>query len=193
MDINKLHKGWHSRGYLPHLDAPCEIQAITFRLGDSVPKKVIESWKKELEQSPLAEREVRTRLAKYEDAGHGCCLLAEPENASIVQESLLHGDSEHYRLLEWCIMPNHVHVLVETFPGRTLGSIVKAWKTFTARAINKRRGKSGTLWALDYHDRYIRDQEHLDSAKSYIRNNPVHAKLCSHSDEWPWSSASIER
>jgi hypothetical protein len=43
------HKGWHSRGYLPHLDTPDIIQSITFRLNDSLPKKVIDRWKQELE------------------------------------------------------------------------------------------------------------------------------------------------
>lgn len=29
-------KGWHSRGYLPHFDAVSVVQAVTFRLGDSL-------------------------------------------------------------------------------------------------------------------------------------------------------------
>lgn len=39
------HKGIHDRGYLPHWDFPDSIQAITFRLADSVPAALIKEWK----------------------------------------------------------------------------------------------------------------------------------------------------
>jgi len=49
MDEGFRHKGWHSRGYLPHLDAPGELQALTFRLADALPAKLVLRWKIELE------------------------------------------------------------------------------------------------------------------------------------------------
>ena len=36
------HKGWHSRGYLPHFDSADTIQFVTFRLFDSLPRAVAE-------------------------------------------------------------------------------------------------------------------------------------------------------
>jgi putative transposase len=33
------HKGWHSRGYLPHFDSQEIVQFVTFRLADSLPKE----------------------------------------------------------------------------------------------------------------------------------------------------------
>jgi REP element-mobilizing transposase RayT len=33
------HKGWHSRGYLPHFDSQDVVQFVTFRLADSLPKE----------------------------------------------------------------------------------------------------------------------------------------------------------
>ena len=35
------HKGWHSRGYLPHFDTREAVQFVTFRLGDSLPAEAI--------------------------------------------------------------------------------------------------------------------------------------------------------
>ena len=188
-----IHKGWHSRGYLPHLDAPGEIQALNFRLGDSVPKKVIVAWKRELLGTPGNEAEVRKRISKYEDAGYGSCLLGNPANAEIVQSCLFHADGRRYRLLEWCVMPNHVHVMIEALSGASLGQIVKEWKSYSAHEINRRLGRSGALWAEDYHDRYIRDQGHFEDARFYIRNNPVRAGLCAKAGDWPWSSAGCLR
>ena len=187
------HRGWHSRGYLPHFDAANEIQAITFRLADSLPAEVVEAWKSELAASPSSgkrpDRILRERIAKYEDAGRGSCVLANPECAEVVQAALLHFDGERYRLLEWCIMPNHVHLLVHCLPGTPLGTIIRSWKNFSAREINRLLGQEGALWAVDYHDRYIRDLDHLANASSYIRSNPVKAGLCARPEDWPWSSA----
>lgn len=58
-----------------------------------------------------------------------------------------------------------------------LSKIVQSWKGFTAREINKRRGKRGSLWQDEYWDRLIRSEAHLIKVKDYIRNNPSLAKL----------------
>lgn len=122
------HKGWHSREYLPHFDCPGRVQFITYRLHDSVPAGIIEKWKDELgihqgrntndlpDGDPRA-IELYRRLAVYEDAGHGACFLRNPQVAAIVQENLLHFDTRRYHLLEWCVMPNHVHLLIATRGG----------------------------------------------------------------------------
>lgn len=193
MDEPFRHKGWHSRGYLPHLDAPGEIQALTFRLADALPAAVVLRWKRELELGELdekgREKQLHRLVARYEDAGHGSCLLREPPHAEIMQMALLHFDGQRYRLLEWCVMPNHVHVLIHCSFGISLGEIVRSWKTFVSRRINQLTGRRGQFWALDYHDRYIRDLDHLANARAYIRNNPVKAGLCQRPEDWRWSSA----
>lgn len=179
---------WHSRGYLPHFDSPDQIQALTFRLGDSVPTTVVARWRLELAQA-RDDVELRKRISLYEDAGHGSCLLRHVANAAIVESCLFHADGQRYRLLEWCIMPNHVHALIAPLDGCPLGEIIRTWKTFSAREINKREERSGALWAPEYHDRYIRDQDHYDSARAYIRRNPVKAGLCRAAEDWRWGSA----
>lgn len=185
------HKGWHRRGYLPHFDAPEAIQGVTFRLADSVPKSVIEKWKGDLhgEEEKEASQRLQGLIARFEDQGHGECPLKNDECAQIVEEVLLFSDGERYRLLEWCIMPNHVHVLVEIFEGWPLGRLVNIWKSLGARKINKLLGREGELWSLDYFDRYIRDQEHFEDARAYVRMNPVKAGLVQSPEDFRWSSA----
>jgi len=109
---------WRSRGYLPHCNEIGLIQIITFRLADSIPAKIIREWRDELEISPGLNAydsrniELKRRIDKYEDAGCGNCHLKNPQIAELVQNALLFFDGERYRLLQWCIMPNHVHTLV---------------------------------------------------------------------------------
>ncbi|WP_367875157.1 transposase [Luteolibacter sp. Populi] len=179
---------WHSRGYLPHFDAPGQIQALTFRLADSVPASVVATWRAELSSSPN-DPELRKRITRYEDAGHGSCLLRIPENSELVESCLLYADGQRYRLLEWTIMPNHVHALIEPLNQTPLGEIIRTWKTYSARLMNQRHRRTGTLWAPEYHDRFIRDQDHYENAKAYIRRNPVKAGLCRAAEDWRWSSA----
>jgi putative transposase len=113
------HKGWHSRGYLPHFDSPETVQFVTFRLADSLPRSVVEALRLQDEAAARIDREL--------DTGLGACWLGRTDIAAVVENALLHFDSERYRLLAWCIMPNHVHTVVELFGGDALGSILHSW------------------------------------------------------------------
>jgi len=128
---------WHSRGYLPHFEDAGKIQHVTFHLADSLPKAVLEGWDAEIKNLP-PDKQVLDRIKRVEawmDAGHGSCVLREPEIARMVQNSLLWFDGQRYRLLAWVIMPNHVHVLFQVLNGWTVAKIVASWKKFTARKI----------------------------------------------------------
>lgn len=180
----RLHKGWHTRGYLPHFDEQGAVQSITFRPADSLPRTLCERL------AALADGvERRRRVEAAMDEGRGACLLRELENAAIVQAALQHFDGERYRLLAWVIMPNHVHVLMEQIERHRLGDVLHSWKSFTAKEINKRRRGTGTVWAADYFDRFIRDEEHFAAMVRYIEGNPVKAGLVATAAEWRFSSA----
>ena len=187
---------WRSRGYLPHCDEIGLIQNITFRLADSVPAETIAAWRDELEiTSGLSAYdpriiEFRRRMDRYEDAGYGDCWLRYPLIAELVRSALLFFDGDRYRLLEWCVMPNHVHVLVLPVNGHALASIVHSWKSWTGHASKKLTHSAKSFWMIEYHDRFIRDERHLKTAREYIRLNPVAAGLVPNAEEWLWSSAS---
>ena len=151
-------KGWHSRGYLPHFDSPETVQFVTFRLADSLPNAVIEGLR--------LQDEVLQRLDHKLDTGLGECWLRRPEVASLVEGALLHFDKERYRLLAWCLMPNHVHAVIEMLHGHSLSDIVASWKSFTAKRANAQLGRSGSFWHADYFDRYMRDESHWPARSS---------------------------
>ena len=169
---------WHSRDYLPHFDRPGLVQFITFRLADSLPSEVVSVWRAELgirQDDPSAapqQEELIRRIARYEDAGYGSCHLKHPLAASITTSALQHGDGTKYRLLEWCVMPNHVHVLIELLENHTVPEIVQGWKSYTAHQVGKALGLNGAFWQPEYFDRYIRDAGHFQAVCAYIRANP---------------------
>jgi putative transposase len=77
------------------------------------------------------------------------------------------------------VMPNHIHgILVLTENGRSskrqsLSEIIRGFKTFSARHINKYRNPAGLpVWQRGYYDRIIRNDEAWQNIQQYIANNP---------------------
>jgi len=185
-EIELGFKGWRSRGYLPHFDAPGILQFVTYRLADALPVDRRHEWAAMLELKD--EREKRRKFEDYLDRGLGECHLRDPRVAALVQENLLHFDGERYRVLAWCIMPNHVHVVIEIWQ-LPLAELLHSWKSYTAKRANELLVRKGGFWQAEYFDRYIRDDSHLRKAINYVDSNPVKASLCVTPVDWPWSSA----
>lgn len=186
-----LPRGWHYRGYLPHFDGGEIPQFVTFRLADSLPKAVLQTWQDQLQGRPRSEasRELGRRVEHCLDQGLGHCFLRDPRVGGMVQESLLFFDRSRYRLHAWVVMPNHVHVLFTPSMGHALADILHSWKSYTAKQANRILSRTGQFWEEDYFDRFIRDEIHFAATAAYIENNPVKAGLCARPEDWPLSSA----
>jgi putative transposase len=190
-----MGKGIYTRGFLPHWDFEKSTQAITFRLADSVPVAVIRDWKNQLVVKPevnVREVELHRLIARYEDMGHGTAVLGNPDCAAMIQNKLIDGHRSRHSLIDWCIMPNHVHVLVRLAENHFLAEVVKSWKGGSSIEINRILNHKGALWQREYYDRCVRDLNHFYDCIAYIRNNPVKAGLCDKPEDWPFSSAGVK-
>ncbi len=185
------HRGWYSRGYLPHRDEPGLTQFITFRLADSMPKVIVQEWKRELRTLPDSEAktQLQVRINHYIDGSSGSSVLRRPDVGGIVEQTLLNEDGTQYELLAWVVMPNHVHLLARFKEVTQMPDVVKTWKGVSARLINEVLQRRGRLWYREYFDRFIRDAEHFDRVVRYIEYNPVKAGLSPSAEAWPLSSA----
>ncbi|MBY0565101.1 MAG: transposase [Hyphomonadaceae bacterium] len=172
--------GWRTRGYLPHRDESRLVQHLVFNLADAF---------QALGPKPINRAERLVWADGQLDSGHGERVLATPANAAIVEQCLLKDHGARYALAAWCVMPNHVHVLVEQFPGHALGIVVQTWKSVSAHLINKRENRRGALWQREYFDRFMRDEEHFERTSRYIELNPVRAGLVDKPEAWRFSSA----
>jgi len=179
----------HERN-LPHWQQPGALVFLTWRLADSLPAPLLNAWQTEraawLEKNPPpwdADTEIAyrqrfsARLEDWLDAGQGVCVLQEPHHSARVEAALRHFDGIRYALDSFVIMPNHVHLIVRLAEGHPLNTIIKSWKSFSARAINQACGTTGPLWQDGYWDRLIRDQVHLGRCRAYIQKNPTKANL----------------
>ena len=108
------------------------IYFVTFRLVDSLPQAVIESYRFEAKDVVKTAEHLGRELTKSErkrlyelftekieaalDAGAGACNLARPEVAEMVSRALRYFEGERYDLIAWSVMPNHVHVVFAASP-----------------------------------------------------------------------------
>ena len=189
--------------YLPHWTKDATYNAVVFRLADSLPASVVEAYREERELVLRAARQENRELTDLErealqrlfservertlDAGVGSCWMRTPEIADLVESALRHFDGVRYDLLAWCVMPNHVHVLVRPKGGYQLAAVLHSWKSFTAHRANRSLGTSGEFWQPEYYDHLIRDAEELRRQADYIWRNPEAAGL----PEWRWRGISV--
>ena len=187
--------GLYRRGYLPHWEIPRHAQFITFRLNKAVPIPLLRRLAFDLKDLPadIRFREERRYIEQLLDTGNGERLLADPVAAQKVRDALTFFSGVRYQLHAWCIMPNHVHVLVTPLADWTLKRIVLSWKSYTANQLNKYFGRSGRFWHRDFFDRFIRNAEHFEQVFHYIECNPVKAGLCAIKEDWYFSSAHRKR
>lgn len=88
----------------------------------------------------------------------------------------------------WCLMPNHVHlIIVPSHEDGLRQSVANAHRRYAAR-INARNKWTGHLWQGRYGS-VVMDEAHLYNAFAYVSLNPVRAGLVKRAQDWPWSSA----
>ena len=172
------------RGNLPHIFKDGCTYFVTFCLFDVASRRRVD-------RSNVTKENDATCLASGYDPlpDRGCCLLTEPGAASIVEGALLHFQGDRYLLSAWCVMPNHVHVVVTPHQDHNLSLILHSWKSFSAHEINKLLGRTGAVWEEEAFDHIVRDEASMDRFLRYTEDNPVAAGLCDRPELWPFSSA----
>lgn len=122
------------------------------------------------------------RMEEHFDRGAGACSLCDPRIGKLMANALGFWDGKRYRLVAWCIMPNHVHVVCRFLPGQKLGVVLRGWKSYTARRANVILGRDGAFWQREYYDPLIRNEDEFERAVRYVVSNPERAGL----RDWKW-------
>ena len=185
--------------YLPHWRLHGTTYHVVFRLVDSLPAKVIARLRAEREsltarakEDGLGPDELATRIRKvfsqrvdrFLDQGLGACWLAREGVADLTSETLQYFENSRYSLQAWCVMPNHVHVVVQPHLPHELAAILKSWKGYIAREANRMLFRSGEFWQPEYYDHLVRDDTELAQTIRYIQDNPIKAGL--RKSRWVW-------
>jgi len=193
---------------LPHIQPEEGIFFITYRLDFTYPEEYLSQLhKKQQEFEKLVLNTAKDkRKRKIEELNkilfdiednflqkiNSPQWLSNKEVATIIQDSLFFNHHKAYNLLCYCIMPNHVHVLLKPLKDPSnlyysLSRIMHNHKSFTAQKCNKILKRTGTFWYPDFYDHYIRNEKELYNVVNYILNNPVKAGLCDNWEDWEFS------
>lgn len=190
----------------PHWSQAGAVVFVTFRTHDSIPREVIERWEEE-KREWLLERGKGTgarwsvvvpTLSENERAGfqktfgrcreefldscHGRCLLKRPDLAKIVADALLHFDGQRYRMGDFIVMPNHVHLLAVFPTAEAMKNQCDSWLHYTAFRINQAINEKGKFWQEEPFDHLVRTSKQYEYLRHYIADNPHRAGL--KSDEY---------
>lgn len=92
------------------------------------------------------------------------------------------------RIYAYVLMTNHVHLLVEPSGPTDLGRFMKRVAGRYTRYMNRKYGRTGTLWEGRFKSALVEGERYLLAVSRYIELNPVRAKLVSDPGEYRWSS-----
>ena len=92
------------------------------------------------------------------------------------------------KVYAWCLMTNHVHLLVEPSTATGLGMLMKRVSARQTRHRNHTEGRSGTLWEGRYKSSLVQTDAYLLACCRYIEVNPVRAGMVVAAQDYPWSS-----
>jgi len=113
----------------------------------------------------------------------------------IVLDCILHWNERRYDLYAACVMPDHVHILIEprvrsqtsqATEFYSLTEILHTLKSFTAHKINALEKTNGPVWERESFDRLIRSESDLQEKFNYITRNPWDAGVARPREDYPW-------
>jgi REP element-mobilizing transposase RayT len=191
---------------LPHLFDIHKPVFITFRLKFTLLQSIIDEltqrkieWQNAYDALDDKEKaaELKKKDAKYfhwfdvliAKSKETPIYLSNPVIAAFVSEALHYHDNERYELIAYCVIPNHVHVIIfpllnpdgDIYP---ISRITYSWKRYSANKINKYLDKKGNLWQAESYDHLIQDEEEFYRVIEYVIDNPVQAGLAKHWKDW---------
>jgi putative transposase len=137
--------------------------------------------------------ESRTFFVTSKTAQGRCILQSERMATLFIDVLRSYTLQSRFRVLEFVVMPDHVHVLV-TINGMT--SIEKAVQLmkggFSFRA-KRELGFQGEVWQRGFSEVRVLDRASFLRHREYIDDNPVRAGLADSAENYPYCSAYLRK
>ena len=170
-------------------------QSPTFRRGDlQVARKG-----SDLGQSPPTRKRIRLPTYAYIGPAAFSITIATAQRAPTFQHrsavdmclaALSETAARHsLKVLAYCFMPDHLHLLVEANQGANLIRFMKAFKQVTSFRYKKQTGRP--VWQKGYYDHILRDDEHVLDVAAYILGNPVRQGLAASVGDYPFCGGEL--
>jgi len=109
---------------------------------------------------------------------------------SFIQLMTKAGDRIPMRILSYCLMPNHFHLVLWPFGDGDISRWMQWLLTSHVRRHHRLRGTSGRIWQGRFKAFPIQQDSHLLTVMRYVERNPVRANMVCCAADWNWSSIS---
>ena len=94
----------------------------------------------------------------------------------------------HCKIYAWCLMPTHVHLVLQVNKPMELAKIMQGQSLAYAKWFNKKYTKVGHLWQGRFKSKVMQDETYVVDCINYIEMNPVRASMVKSPMDYPWSS-----
>ena len=95
------------------------------------------------------------------------------------------------RLVAYCLMPNHFHLVLWPHADGDLSRWMQWVQTTHVRRYHEHHHTGGHVWQGRFKAFPIQQDDHLLTVLRYVERNPLRAGLVSQVDGWPWSSLAL--
>ena len=100
----------------------------------------------------------------------------------------IYNNTKDIQIIAYCIMDNHVHILIQSEKIQDIQDWMKRSNTSYAIYYNRVNDRVGYVFRERYKAQPIKNEKHLYLAIEYIHNNPVKAGICNRKEKYPFSS-----
>jgi putative transposase len=124
----------------------------------------------------------------------GRSLLQSDRNASLLIDVLRsYVAAKKFQLLDFVIMPDHIHLLVTVQDEMTIEKAMQLIKGRFSYLLKREYSYLGEAWQRGFSEVRADDERSLEKYREYIAQNPVKAGLCAAPAEYPWCYAYLAK
>ena len=116
------------------------------------------------------------------------CFYAEEDYLFYLDNLKLQAEQHGCAVHAWCLMTNHVHLLVTPSKPESASLMMKGLGQRFVQYINRTYDRSGTLWEGRFRSCLLQEEDYVLACYRYIEMNPVRAGMVEHPAEYCWSS-----
>lgn len=95
------------------------------------------------------------------------------------------------RVLGWCLLPNHFHLVLRPHDDGDLGRWMQWLLTSHVRRYHRHYHGSGHVWQGRFKAFPVQTDEHFLTVLRYVERNPLRAGLVERAEAWRWNSLAV--
>jgi putative transposase len=121
-------------------------------------------------------------------------LLQSERNAGLLIDVLRSLVAEHhFKLHDFVIMPDHVHLLIEVGSDITIEKAMQLIKGRFSHRLSHEFGYKGEVWQRGFTEVQVLNKQNFEAHRAYIAENPINAGLVASTGDYPFCFCSLAR